>query len=197
MRRSDIFKSLAEVPVLLGNKVRIRQKCISDAANDYSWRTDTELCRLDAAIPSLLSFEEYLKLYAEELRYPSQGRRFAIETMDGKHIGNCSYFNIDETRKDSEFGIMIGDRDYWNQSYGTDAIQTLIKHVFLHTNLERIYLKTLNWNIRAQKCFEKCGFAPQGQLFYGEYSFIIMEIHRKDQLYIDNERYQNDNQEEN
>ena len=161
----------------------MRQKRLGDAANDYAWRRDTELSRLDATAPLLSSFEEYLKGYAEELRYPGKGhRRFAIETMDGKHIGNCAYFNINEAEKEVELGIMIGDRAYWNQSYGADAVVILLNHIFSQTQMERVYLKTLDWNIRAQKCFEKCGFAPCGQLIRGEHRFLIMDIHRSDGL---------------
>lgn len=176
MRRTSIFGALARLPVLVGNKVKLRPKRLRDAANDYSWRRDTELCRLDAAAPISSSFEEYLRGYAEELHRRGRSSRFAIETLAGRHIGNCSYFNIDETKKEAELGIMIGDRAYWNQGYGADAILTLLNHVFPQTKLERIYLKTLNWNVRAQKCFEKCGFVPCGQLIRGDHNFIIMDI---------------------
>lgn len=177
MRRLSIFGALARPPVLVGNKVKLRPKRLQDAANDYSWRTDTELCRFDAAAPILSSLEEYLRGYAEELHRHGQSYRFAIETLAGRHIGNCSYFNIDKIKKEAELGIMIGDRAYWNKGYGADAILTLLNHVFPQTKLERIYLKTLNWNFRAQKCFEKCGFVPCGQLIRGDHNFIIMEIH--------------------
>jgi len=179
LRRPTIFRPLARPPILVGNKVKLRPKHLQDAANDYGWRTDTELCRLDAAPPILSCLEEYLKGYAEELRYPGPGSRFAIETMDGRHIGNCSYFNIDKTNKQTEIGIMIGDRAYWNQGYGTDAILTLVNHIHSQVGLERVYLRTLNWNLRAQKCFEKCGFLPCGQLIRGDHDFTIMEILRR------------------
>jgi len=178
LRRPSIFEVLTRPLILVGNKVRLRPKRLQDAANDYSWRRDIELCRLDATTPTLSSFEEHLRGYAEELHHPSRGYRFAIETLDGRHIGNCSYFNIDETKGGAELGIMIGDRAYWDQGYGADAILTSLDHIFSQTKLERIYLKTLNWNVRAQKCFEKCGFAPCGQLIHGDHSFIIMEISR-------------------
>ena len=180
MRRPAIFESLTRPPILIGNKVRLRPKHLKDAATDYSWRLDSELCRLDATTPTLSSFEEYLRDYAEELRYPNPSHRFAIETLDGKHIGNCSYFNTDETKKEAELGIMIGDKAYWDQAYGADAILTLLNHIFSQTKLKRIYLKTLNWNIRAQKCFEKCGFVPCKQFIYRDHNFIIMEIRRPD-----------------
>jgi len=169
-------------PTLVGSKAKLRPKRIKDAANDYRWRTDAELCRLDAAIPIPVSFEEYIKNYIAELSYPRKGCCLAIETLDGKHIGNCSYFSIDDTKKEAEMGIMIGDKAYWNRGYGTDVIQTILNHIFLQTSLQRVCLKTLDWNERAHQCFKKCGFVPCGKLIHGDYHFIIMEIRRPPKL---------------
>jgi len=167
--------------MLKGKRVILRAKRLEDAANDYKWRSDVELARLDAASPIKASFSDYLVSYAEELRYPTPWHeRFAIDTLDGVHIGNCMYFDIDEGKKQAELGIVIGDRSYWGKGYGTDAICTLLKHIFETTKLERIYLNTLEWNIRAQKSFAKCGFKNCGRLLRDGHGFLVMEIYRSD-----------------
>jgi RimJ/RimL family protein N-acetyltransferase len=159
--------------MIFGKKLILREKRTDDAWNDYSWETDPELSRLDAAPVLTLSYSEYLEEYAS-------GKRFAIETIEGEHIGNCSYYNYDEARGETELGIMIGNRDYWNEGYGTDAVSTLVDYIFNSTKLNRIYLKTLNWNDRAQKCFQKCGFNKYGESTRGRYNFTLMEIFRTD-----------------
>ena len=166
--------------MIIGSNIKLRDKSLGDALDDYIWRTDPELVRLDAAPLVTITFSRYLEDYAHELRYPSLTRhRFAMETLDGKHIGNCSYYNIDETKGEAELGIMIGNRDYWDKGYGADTVTTLVNHIFHQTNLQRIYLKTLDSNSRAQKCFKKCGFTPCGHLFRDGFSFTLMEINRK------------------
>ncbi len=177
MRRPSFFSVSTKPPLLIGSKARLRPKRLEDAANDYIWRRDVELCRLDAATPILCSFEEFLENYIKELYRPSLSYRFAIETLGGRHIGNFSYFNIDEAKKEAEMGIMIGDRAYWDRGYGSDAILTSLNHIFSQTNLKRIHLKTLSWNIKAQKCFQKCGFTPCGYLNHGDRYFLLMETH--------------------
>jgi ribosomal-protein-alanine N-acetyltransferase len=165
--------------VLKGQKVVLREKRLEDATNDYAWRCDDELARLDGAPTMRIPFADFLASYVDELRNPSPGRRrFAIDTVDGKHIGNCMYYDIDEGKGQAELGIMISDRDYWNQGYGTDAITTLLDYIFNTTKLDRIYLNTLEWNVRAQRCFEKCGFVlcKRQRRYNGE--FIVMEIYR-------------------
>jgi RimJ/RimL family protein N-acetyltransferase len=166
--------------MITGKKTRLRDKKLSDARNDYSWQTDPELARLDAAPLFAASFAQYLLDYTSELCYPTPNRhQFAVETSDGKHIGNCTYYDIDDTKGEAELGIVIGDRDCWDKGYGTDAVITLVNHIFRQTNIKRIRLKTLDWNQRAQKCFQNCGFVPCGHLQRDGHSFMLMELHRK------------------
>ena len=166
--------------MIIGDKIKLRDKRLADAQNDYTWQANPELAQLDAAQLLTISFPQYLLDYTYQLRDSTpNSHRFAVETTDGKHIGNCTYYNVDEARGEAELGIVIGDRKYWHNGYGTDAVNALVNHIFLQTSLKRIYLKTLDWNRRAQKCFEKCGFRTCGHLYLDGYSFVLMEIHRK------------------
>ena len=166
--------------MIIGNSIRLREKRLADAPNDYTWQTDPELARLDAVPQLTMAFSRYMSNYTSELRCLSSIRYpFAVEVLDGKHIGNCVYYGVDETKGEAELGIMIGNRDYWDKGYGTDAVTTMVSYIFLQTNLNRIYLKTLDWNTRAQKCFQKCGFTPYGHMVRDGFNFVLMEIRRE------------------
>ena len=166
--------------MISSSKIKLRDKKLVDAPDDYAWQTDPELAQLDAVPPLTTTFTQYLSNYANELRYPSSSRHpFAVETLDGKHIGNCVYYGVDEGKGEAEVGILIGDRDYWDDGYGTDAVTTLVNYVFRRTKLNRLYLKTLNDNYRAQKCFKKCGFTLYGHMDRDGFHFVLMELRRK------------------
>ncbi len=166
--------------VIIGSKVILRKKRLEDAQDDYTWRADPELSRLDASPPVTMSFPHYLLSYHNELNFPSfDSCRFAVDTPDGKHIGNCVYYEIDKIKGEAELGIMIGDRDYWDKGYGVDAVTALVSHIFSRTNLNRVYLKTLESNRRAQRCFQKCGFTPCGRMARDGYKFLLMDVYRK------------------
>lgn len=171
---------LARGELITGNKVRLRRKKLSDVRTDYRWQTDPELTRLDAAPLLNVSFPVYLLDYTDSIHRPGPNRYpLAIETMEGRHIGNCTCYDIDDRNHEAQLGIMIGDRDYWDKGYGTDAVNTLVDHVFLNTDIKRIYLKTLDWNIRAQTCFHNCSFSPCGQFSRNGMTFISMDIYRE------------------
>ncbi|HSW58393.1 MAG TPA: GNAT family N-acetyltransferase [Dehalococcoidales bacterium] len=173
------------------NGVRIRHKRISDAKDDYSWQTDPELARLDAAEPLTITYPQFLSEYTFDLCYPSSSRHeFAVETPDGLHIGNCVYYNVNKSENKTELGIMIGNREYWNRGYGTIVISALLDYIFNRTSLEQVYLTTLEWNQRAQKCFKKCGFQEHGTIQRDDHTFILMSINRFEWEKIRNTRSQ-------
>lgn len=166
--------------MIAGSKIRLREKRLSDVQGDYSWQVDRDLAELDAVSVLKMTFSQFLGDYASELRFSfTNSQRFAIETLDGKHIGNCAYYGIDETKGEAEVGIMIGNRNYWDKGYGTDVMTALVNHIFRHTKLKRLHLKTLVWNARAQSCFQKCGFTPYQHVDRDGHSFILMELHRE------------------
>ena len=163
--------------MIKGKLTVLRKKRLEDAALDYEWRTDEELSALDATTPLRMSYSSYLRLIEDEIRHPVPwSKRYAIETYDGKQIGNCMYYDIDTAKGQAELGIMIGDRDYWNRGYGTDAVTTLTSHIFNTTSFGRIYLHTLSWNLRAQRSFQKCGFVNVKPVRRSGYDFILMEL---------------------
>jgi ribosomal-protein-alanine N-acetyltransferase len=163
-------------------RILIRHKKLSDAREDYAWQTDPELCRLDAAVKLEISYQQYLAEYTFELCYPTSNRHeFAVENLKGEHIGNCVYYNVDDYEGKAELGIMIGNRNYWNQGYGVETVNTLLEdYIFRNTSLERVYLTTLDWNIRAHKCFRKCGFKECGIISRDGSLFKMMVIHREE-----------------
>jgi RimJ/RimL family protein N-acetyltransferase len=174
---------------LRGRKVILREKQLTDAPNDYRWRTNPELARLDATLPIRMSFEKYRELFEDELLNPSaRVLRLAVETLQGKHIGNCMYYDADFIKSEAELGILIGDTDYWDQGYGTDAVDMMLRHIFTSTPLRRIYLHTLDWNQRAQLSFAKSGFASVRNVRRSGYNFVLMETSREEWTRLEERR---------
>lgn len=162
-----------------GTLIVLREKTLDDAEQDYEWRRDPELATFDAARPYNGSLKDYISIFSDELRYPSPYRKtIAVEDHEGRHIGNVMYYNADFHRKEAEIGVTIGLREYWAKGFGTDLLRTFAGYLFESLQLDRIYLKTLDWNLRAQRCFEKAGFTRYGTSRRGEYNFILMDIRR-------------------
>ncbi len=161
------------------NRIRLCAKRLDDATNDYVWKTDPELARLDAALPLDMTFNEYLFVYINELNMSETVKHeFSIETLNGEHIGNCAYYNINKFKGETEVGIILGNRRYWDKGYGAESMVSLLDYIFDKYNFRRVYLKTLDHNKRAQNCFLKCGFTDCGKKNLDGYNFILMELPR-------------------
>ena len=96
----------------------------------------------------------------------------AIEVLVGQdwvHIGNTGLHNVEPVHLAAEFGIMIGEKAYWNKGYGREAARLTLKHGFEHLNLNRIYLHVYENNLRGIKAYEAAGFVHEGVLREGVY----------------------------
>jgi RimJ/RimL family protein N-acetyltransferase len=89
------------------------------------------------------------------------------------------YYNIDRARGEAEIGISIGERGCWSQGYGSDALMTMVRMLLGQGGMRRLYLHTLDWNERAQRCFRKAGFAICGTSWRDGHTFLVMELRRE------------------
>jgi RimJ/RimL family protein N-acetyltransferase len=129
----------------------------------YRWDQDPEIRRLTGAPRRGITFIEFKHFWEGERRHPPSTRIvYAIYTLGGELIGRISCSGIDRASGRGELGIMIGEGDYWGRGYGRDAIRTFLSHLFEDVGLEMVSLFTFTSNLRAQHCFEACGFETLG-----------------------------------
>ena len=177
-RKNQASSSSSSI-LIKGRSVILREKRLEDTEDDYHWRTDEELSRLDDTRPLSISYEDFLNLSKEELKRTSPwSLKLAIDTYEGKHIGNCMYYDMDQFKQQTEVGIMIGDKSYWNCGYGADVLATLVDFIFRVKSMKRVYLHTLEWNARARSSFAKAGFKEVKRVIRGGNMFVQMETWR-------------------
>jgi len=129
------------------------------------WLNDPEITQyLTIYLPlTLMEEEEWL----ENLKNRQNTIHFSIviskENNSGKLIGNCGIHNIDWKNRFGEAGIMIGEKEFHNQGYGTEAMELLLEYAFNTVNLNRIELNVYDYNTRAIKLYKKLGFTEEGR----------------------------------
>lgn len=162
--------------MLKGEKTELRPVTKEDLKNQYKWRNNEAIANLAAGSDSFqynnTPLETMEAFYEKNLTTVDvqQGCVFSVYTLtDGKHIGKCDYRDVNLVTRTATIGLSIGERDYWNQGYGSDVIHTLVRHLFNSLNLRRIQLDTWGGNQRAIKSYEKCGFEIEGRLRENEY----------------------------
>ena len=167
--------------MIIGKRVRLRALSKKDLPFYIEWLNDPEvLVGLSIYLPLSMEMEE--KWFARILELPAEEHPMTIEAQENENwfpIGNCGFFGIDWRVRSAEFGIFIGNKQYWGRGYGQDAIRLLLTHGFGTLNLNRIFLKVYEHNKRAIRAYEKIGFVREGRLreahFYqGKYRDVFI-----------------------
>jgi diamine N-acetyltransferase len=181
--------------MIIGNRIRFRGVERSDLPTFVIWLNDPAV-KQGVMIHHPFSQAEEENWYEEMIKLPIDQHVMGIEARetdseDGeeqwKLIGSLAFNEIDWRNRAAEFGIMIGDKNYWNRGYGTEAVRLLVNHGFTTLNLNRIFLRVFENNPRAIRAYEKAGFIHEGRLRQaefrdGKYIDILMMSLLKDEF---------------
>jgi len=184
--------------MIIGERVRFRGVERSDIPRFVEWLNDPEVTEgIMVHYPISQADEE--GWFDRMLTHPVDERVMGIEAMDitsgasaeaWKLIGTCSFQRIDWRLQSAEFGILIGDKNFWNRGYGTEAVRLLVQHGFNTLNLNRIFLHVFETNPRAIRAYEKAGFTlevreRQAEFKHGRYiDVLLMSMLKKEFLSI-------------
>lgn len=94
---------------------------------------------------------------------PEKGQCHWI-VVDGRKIGQINYNAIDQLNKKAEVDIIIGDEKDMGKGYGTDALRTLLRHLFDTLEVNKVWIEARGNNPRAIRAYEKAGFKREGTL---------------------------------
>jgi RimJ/RimL family protein N-acetyltransferase len=155
---------------------------IEDAELWTKWDND-----LEVTIPMgeeaylLYSLEREKEMMSNMLKKES----YVFDIVDIKEerlIGRCMLFNVDQVNRTAMFGIVIGEKEYWNRGYGKEATSLLLDYGFNLLNLHNIMLGVYSFNNRGLRCYRKVGFKEIGRRrqarIFGDqkYDMVFMDI---------------------
>jgi RimJ/RimL family protein N-acetyltransferase len=148
--------------MIAGRIVNLRAQEMGDLERNHRWMNDPDVTRFLGAryLMSLAAEESWMR---ERTAHPHAygDASFAIETKDGRHIGNCGLHQGSPENRSAAAGIMIGEKECWGQGYGTDAMRTMLRFAFEQMNLHRVELDVYDFNERARASYRSCGFVEE------------------------------------
>ena len=136
------------------------------------WLNDFEITDYTGRSSKVLTLEDERKWFAN----PKEDAQvfFIIRMEDNKLIGTIGLHEINLVSRRATLGIFIGEKEWRNKGYGTEAIKLILEYGFKYLNLNNIKLDVLEFNPRAIACYKKCGFKEYGrrrksEFLYGKY----------------------------
>lgn len=146
-------------PVLHGPRIVLRPLAPSDLHRCVKWFSDPQVIRfLGRSRPVTLPEEEQ---WFRDYERKTDELIFAID-VDSVHIGNLGLHRIDRTHRKAEIGIVIGEREYWELGYGTEAMHAALDYAFGALGVHKVSLDVLEFNERAIRTYERLGFEQEG-----------------------------------
>jgi RimJ/RimL family protein N-acetyltransferase len=147
--------------LFVGRLVRLTAPNSEDAEIVARWSRDTEYHRLGDNDPA---YPQSTRQAKEWLEHDSDSSfNFIIRTLnDDRLIGGVGLWLESWTHKEAWVGIGIGERECWDNGYGTDAMRLILRYAFMELNLQRVSLGVFAHNPRAIRSYEKAGFQREG-----------------------------------
>jgi diamine N-acetyltransferase len=174
--------------MLYGKRIRLRAIEREDLPRFVAWLNDPEVRRnLQIFQPlSLAQEEEWFKGILQR-QLEEQPLVIEIKIADGwQAVGDVGLFAIRIADRAAEIGIFIGEKTFWDQGYGAEVMSLMLKFGFKELNLNRIFLRVYETNLRGIRSYEKAGFKLEGRLrqdrfMDGKYiDVLLMSVLRSD-----------------
>ena len=153
------------MPRIKGKRIMLREYMRSDVECIRKWVNDADTTQfLD---PPAFLYPHPMEKTVDfvEANIENGGPAFVIANAStGEYIGQIDLANVDYRTRSADIGIVIGVPAYRSKGYGAEAINLLLNFAFIELNLHRVAIKVYDFNTRAVKCYEKCGFTVEGRL---------------------------------
>ncbi|MGC7098852.1 GNAT family N-acetyltransferase [Amycolatopsis lurida] len=153
---------LRDQPELTGDRVTLRQ--LDETFLDGAWHVlqDPETTRLTGThgVFTREQVRDYLK---GRPGAPDRADYAVLRNGDGEYLGEVVLMDLDEGNRSMNFRIALGGHAF-GRGYGTEAVRLLVAFGLDVVGLHRIGLEVYDFNPRALRVYEKCGFVREGVL---------------------------------
>lgn len=150
--------------MLSNERIKLRKMTLEDTEIYHKWRNDYDVMSYTDPSFDTRTYEE-TETFVKQVTQANDSKSYIIEYRENeKAIGITSLIHIDTKNRNAECIIDIGEKDYWGQGIGKEALTMLLDYAFLELNLHKVSLRVFSFNDRAITLYEKLGFEKEGEL---------------------------------
>jgi diamine N-acetyltransferase len=149
---------------LLGPRICFDRLRLENIYTHFKWNNDPELNRLDSEEPYVEeSFGTFKKRFERMMVQPDpECQDFEIHTEEGTLIGVAFVAGISGHHLHCSIGVTIGERDFWGQGYGREAMSSLLTYCFESLGMHRVTAECFEYNEAWRRLVEGMGFTTEG-----------------------------------
>ncbi|MEO6500919.1 MAG: GNAT family protein [Jatrophihabitantaceae bacterium] len=159
MTRPDLFR---DQPVLTGELVRLVPLTESVLEDYLAALADPEVRRLTGshgpADPARA--RQWL---ASRVQQHDRADWAVLRRSDGTFLGEAVLNDLDPDNASANYRILLAGPRVFGKGYGAEVTRLVLDYAFA-TGLHRVSLGVFDFNPRARRVYEKCGFQLEGRL---------------------------------
>lgn len=173
-----------QIVFLKSNRVVMRPLLKEDVPLCLKWINDPEVREYLSVYQPMMEADE--NEWFESLHKQKDTNIVLTIVVDGKAIGVMGLHHISMKDGVATTGAYIGEKEYWNKGYGTEAKMLLLHYAFHTLNLRKVCSSVIAFNERSHAYSLKCGYKEEGrrkkQIYRnGEYhDEILLAVFRED-----------------
>jgi RimJ/RimL family protein N-acetyltransferase len=156
------------MPTIRGQQTTMRAMTRDDLKLLHKWLNDPEVMRWWDGRDHPATFDRVEARFRRSVEGSDrESERFMIEVeQDGetRAIGMVQYTRVQPRARNTQIDVLIGEPEFRDSGYGTDALRALLKHLFETQKVHRVWHTMQAGNARAHKSAEKIGFVKEGVL---------------------------------
>lgn len=145
-------------------RVRFRVFEREDLRFLHTWENDSELIMYARSRPlNFASLAQLEKQYEDWIKDEKE-LHFIVELVDSNEAIGTARLNRQDggNVKTADIGTYIGKKDLWGKGLGREITVGLLEMAFNQFNAERCQAWSVEYNHRAHKSLEACGFKKAG-----------------------------------
>tara|TARA_A100001011_G_scaffold399875_1_gene510712 strand:+ start:2877 stop:3431 length:555 start_codon:yes stop_codon:yes gene_type:complete len=149
----------SQIKPIQGSTILLNPFSKEFVSKDYlNWMNDAETTRFIQKAKNNTSIDE-LYSFANEMINSEKDYFFAIFLKKNQlHIGNVRLGPIDFNLMKSNFGIMIGNKEFRGCGVGVEVLELIKDFSFNHLKLEQLIFPAVEEYTAAMRLYEKTGF---------------------------------------
>ena len=154
----DVFR---DQPVLTGERVRL-EPLTEAVLEDYLATLDDPLVQRLTGSHEPNDPERIAQWLATRRHHHDRADWAAIRIADGAFLGEAVINQLDVDNASASYRILLGS-GHLDRGYGTEITRLVVEYA-LGVGLHRLSLGVYDFNPRARRVYEKCGFVLEGRL---------------------------------
>ena len=163
MKKKEDTVQFPTIPSLVGKNIYLRPAAPDDYMEIHQWFNASDPQAQTCHPIPLMAPSERVERMKKRERRENEARFVMAAKVDHRSVGMLNYFHLNMLNRSAEIGYIVSPQER-ESGFAKEALQLLIRYLFLEMNLNKVYAQTASFNKASIKLLESLEFKLDGTL---------------------------------